>query len=426
MGEPITVRERCMPYISSKQLTSTHFCTQLYRERTMRRNASGNFSNVDEFLLDSVPRRGNTGAENPVVIAALVIVGAVGVVGNLLVVIVFIKYKILFRNIKTTLLVNQSVIDGVVSFLIIVTTLFEPSQPSSVNVLSIMLYCKLWVSRAPMWGLMVSSTYNLMAISFERYLAVVHPMWHKVYFTDTMANVIAVCIWFFGVSFLGSIMIPTTGMLHGVCIMTYFWPSRATAQAVGYLQIFVNLVIPIFVHSFCYARMLTVLHNRMATVTPRDDTTSTKHMEKTGAANATPETKAGAIHMSAGEADSTRVAVSLPSTSGTNASTNWKSNVSADHASRSTDKRHDQLATQNEKAKRNVVKTLAIVTACYFICWMPNKIHIVMRLMGVISNFGAFFMATVILAFINCCINPIIYAGKYHAFKTGLSMLLRR
>ena len=308
---------------------------------------------------------------------ALAIVGAIGVVGNLLVVIVFIKYKKLFRNIKATFLINQSVIDGIVSFLIIATTLIKPRPPNSANVLSSTLYCKLWLSRSPMWGLMLSSTYNLMAISFERYLAIVHPMWHKVHFTNTMANIIAVCIWFFGVAFIASIMIPTTGMVHGVCIMTYYWPSREIALAVGYLQIFVNLVIPFFLHSFCYARMLSTLRHRMARVTPKDDSPSTAQRGK-------------------------------PSTSDTNATTNWKSNASVDHGScTSSDKRHNPLELQNEKAKRNVIKTLAIVTACYFICWMPNKIFIVMRLMGAISTFGAFFRATLILAFINCCINPI-------------------
>ena len=334
--------------------------------------------------------------------AALAIVGAIGLVGNLLVVIVFIKYKKLFRNIKATFLVNQSVIDGIVSFLIIATTLIKPRPPNSANVLSSTLYCKLWLSRSPMWGLMVSSTYNLMAISFERYLAIVHPMWHKVHFTNTMANIIAVCIWFFGVALIASIMIPTTGMVHGVCIMTYYWPSPEIAQAVGFLQIFVNLVIPFFLHSFCYARMLSTLRHRMARVTPKDDSTSAMQRRKTDATNA-------------------------PSTSDRNATTNWKSNASVDHGScTSSDKRHNPLELQNEKAKRNVIKTLAIVTVCYFICWMPNKIFIVMRLMGAISTLGAFFRGTLILAFINCCINPIIYIGQYEAFRTGLSMLLRR
>ena len=149
--------------------------------------------------------------------AASVIVGTIGVVGNLLVVIVFIKYKKLFQKIKTTFLVNQSVIDGIVSFLLIVTSLVRPGPDSlGGNALTTTAYCKLRIRRTLMWGLMLSSTYNLMAISFERYLAVVHPVWHKVYFTNRIANIIAICIWFFGVSCrpTASIMIPTTGTVH--------------------------------------------------------------------------------------------------------------------------------------------------------------------------------------------------------------------
>ena len=72
-----------------------------------------------------------------------------------------------------------------------------------------------------------------------------------------------------------------------------------------------------------------------------------------------------------------RVTVSSPSTSRLNATTNWKSNAS------------------NEKVKRNVAKTLAIVTACYFICWMPDKIYIILYVTGImfiISSFQEFWI----------------------------------
>ena len=49
---------------------------------------------------------------SPVMVAAKIVVGSIGVVGNLLVVSVFMKYKKLFQNIKTTFIVNQSVIDA--------------------------------------------------------------------------------------------------------------------------------------------------------------------------------------------------------------------------------------------------------------------------------------------------------------------------
>ena len=374
---------------------------------------------------------------SPVMVAAKIVVGSIGVVGNLLVVSVFMKYKKLFQNIKTTFIVNQSVIDGIVSLLLILTTFVSPELHRGVDGLLVELYCKLWLSQVPIWGLMTSSTYNLMAISTERYLAIVHPIWHKVTFTKKMADSVAICIWLFGVSFVASIVIPTTGMMRGHCFASIFWASRATARAVAFVQIFVNMILPIFVHSFCYARILSALRKRKRMVTPEDGTTSTAQMRMTSGTNARPTPKAGDGHV-VDESNTTRASVSFPSTSNTTSAslsfpstsntittTSWKSNASTDHASRSSDKRPNPLVTQNEKAKLNIVKTLAIITGCYFICWVPNKILVLLYSTGTIATFPRIFGFTVILAFINCCINPIIYIGKYDAFRTGLSLLFR-
>ena len=272
---------------------------------------------------------------------------------------------------------------------------------------------------------MTASTYNLMAISTERYLAIVHPIWYKVSFTKMMADSVAVFIWLFGVSFVASIAIPTSGMLRGHCFTSKFWPSRATARSVACVQIFVNMIMPICVHCFCYARILSALRKRMRVVTPGDGTTSTAQMRKSDGTNARPTTEECVVHLHIDESNMTGVTVNLPSTSRTNATTNWKSNMSTDHDSRSSAKRQNPLETQNEKAKKNIVKTLAIVTGCYFICWMPNKIYVLLYVTGTVSTFTPIFGFTVILAFIKCCINPIIYIGKYDAFKTGLSLLFR-
>ena len=79
-------------------------------------------SNVSDFSEDSRSSSHIPGDATTAIVASKIIVGAIGVVGNLLVVIVFMKYKKLFQNIKTTFIVNQSVIDGIVSLLLIMTT----------------------------------------------------------------------------------------------------------------------------------------------------------------------------------------------------------------------------------------------------------------------------------------------------------------
>ena len=347
----------------------------------------------------------------PAMRVAKVIVGVAGIVGNLLVVIVLTKYQDLFRHVKTTLIINQSIIDGFVSVVLIVSTFV------TTNLYSGELYCKLWASQILLWGLMMSSTYNLMAISIERYLAVVYPMWHKVTVTNTMTNIVAVFIWMIGLSCVASVVVPTTTLVRGRCMVSYVWPSKGTARAVGFLQMFVNVIMPIGVHMFCYTRILLTLRKRMTIVHPEESSTS---RGKTRAIACTSTTKCGTT-MTIGSTP--RSPHCFTSTSRQTLSTNFV--APAYPVSGFPDRQKGLLGTQIEKAKRNVMKTLAIITACYFICWTPNKAYISMYMMGQIDTFGNVFHVTVILVFTNCCINPIIFMCKCDAFRTGMDMLFR-
>ena len=39
----------------------------------------------------------------------------------------------------------------------------------------------------PLWGMLVSSTYAIVALTLERYLAVVYPIWYKIAFNRSKA-----------------------------------------------------------------------------------------------------------------------------------------------------------------------------------------------------------------------------------------------
>ncbi|KAK2170862.1 hypothetical protein NP493_1127g00036 [Ridgeia piscesae] len=343
-----------------------------------------------------------------------VIVGSLGVLGNTLVVVVFIKYKKLFHQLKTTLVVNQSVIDGFVSVLLVMLSFLTRKLHGGVDGVSVELYCKLWLSQIVLWGLITSSTYNLMAISVERYLAVVHPLRYKVSFTKTKLNVLVAVIWCFGVVFIASFVVPTTGVVHGTCYVSYFWPSRDAARAIAALQTFVNLLMPILVHSVCYARILTTLRMRISRVTQEDVVASTSHTGRTGVSDVTATTPGVTTHGKDGNAGT-----------GSPMSTSTADARAAPVPTRSADRKRSSLEAQNEKATRNIVTTFAIITACYFICWIPNKIYIILYFWGEVSTFSGVYHATAVLAFLNCCVNPIIFVGKYDAFKTGLAMVFR-
>jgi len=40
--------------------------------------------------------------------------------------------------------------------------------------------CRIWLTRVPLWSLLVTSTYGILVTALERYIAVVYPIWYKV------------------------------------------------------------------------------------------------------------------------------------------------------------------------------------------------------------------------------------------------------
>ena len=170
------------------------------------------------------------------------VIGMTGVLGNLLVIVVILRYKKLFQQVKSNV-INQSFIDCLVS-VVLIKTAFVRRTTVPYALQTSVLFCKLVLSQVLMWGLMSSSTLNLMAISIERYLAIVHPVWYKVRFSKTRANVLVALTWGLGIFIQFAYIIPTTDLVRGRCLVVFFWPSRLLAAAVGLLQVFISVILP--------------------------------------------------------------------------------------------------------------------------------------------------------------------------------------
>ena len=70
------------------------------------------------------------------------------------------------------------------------------------------------------------------------------------------------------------------------------------------------------------------------------------------------------------------------------------------------------------RAKKNVIKTLALMCACFVFCWSWNTVYFVAYIWGTEIDWNSpFYHFTVIAVFTNCFINPIVYAVKYDDFQ---------
>ena len=47
--------------------------------------------------------------------------------------------------------------------------------------------CRIWLTGVPVWAFLYTSTYGIVAISLERYIAAIYPVWHSVRINDHQA-----------------------------------------------------------------------------------------------------------------------------------------------------------------------------------------------------------------------------------------------
>ena len=123
-------------------------------------------------------------------------IGTLGMVGNFFVIYVITCSPNMHTKITNMYILNQSSADFLGGFFMVMTSLLqEPGQ--ILQSLQDEVYCRLWLTKWEMWAMFVVSTYNLVLITVECYISVIHAIWHKTSFTKTKAIVSIIVVWIF-------------------------------------------------------------------------------------------------------------------------------------------------------------------------------------------------------------------------------------
>ena len=77
------------------------------------------------------------------------------------------------------------------------------------------LLCRFWLTRWPLWSILMSSTYNLLMITLERYWQIVHPIHHKIHFSKKKLIGSLVFAWLIGPLYNLAFKMPTTFVVDG-------------------------------------------------------------------------------------------------------------------------------------------------------------------------------------------------------------------
>jgi len=122
--------------------------------------------------------------------------------------------------------------------------------------------CLTIMSEGSSWGPFISSMINLLAITIERYLKVVHPLWAKKKLRKWMIYLTIVFAWVGGTVIASAVTITTTGIVDGVCYTWVFWKSQAARMGYVIWYFLSFYVIVLFIFTFCYGRIFIAIRRQ--------------------------------------------------------------------------------------------------------------------------------------------------------------------
>ena len=198
---------------------------------------------------------------------AMMVIGSLGLIGNGFVVFVIFSFTKMRRKVPNLFIINQSAIDFVVGIVLIGDAATKYVSGYTVELTGTLgdFYCKIWISRLLQWSMLVSSTYNLVAITIERYMMVVFPIKYKTAFTRKRATVAIVVVWLTGLCF-NLTHLSTHVVRDGICYYFSSYTSAAWQTTYGIATITFQFFIPMSIHIALYGHMVVVLKKRSKSV----------------------------------------------------------------------------------------------------------------------------------------------------------------
>ena len=300
------------------------------------------------------------------IITLKIVIGLVGTIGNMTVCVAVFQMR--SKEVKF-LIGSQATIDFSTSAVLVATTITStyPQLISPRSYTAGYLYCLIWHWNGLLFFLFSLSTYNLVAISIERYMAVIHPIWYRTSFSRKKAIILGAVLWVIAPILQIVFCVEQTYYIDGTCHflgLTPFWLA-----IVGVLLFCWDFFGPSLVMVVCFSRISWHLlqQDKEASLMRGD----TRKGISTVSGKTTPDTK-------------------------------------DDGLSRS----------------RNVTKTFLTVFVAFLICWSCNQFLFLQRNVG-----GFLYHGTPLnhfadgMAILNCAINPCIYVFRFQQYREKIKAM---
>ena len=187
---------------------------------------------------------------------AVVIMGVVGTAANALVLYAMVAAK---EHKKQFLIFNQNALDLCSSlFLVIIFTI----KLCKINYTGTVWLCFIFYREHILWALVLGSSINLMSITIERYIKVVHPNRSKKVLRKWVRWLAAAFAWIAPIVYKFILVIATSHFIDGVCVSYVVFESRTAALIHAFWNFTSFYASVVFVLVFGYGKILVVIRRQ--------------------------------------------------------------------------------------------------------------------------------------------------------------------
>jgi len=256
------------------------------------------------------------------------------------------------------LIINQNLLDLSCCVLLVISIAVQIDNTHRSGALGYFL-CLFFFTDSAIYCALYGSTINLVALTIERYLKVVHAVWSKAHLKRWMIHAAMAFSWIGGIVACTPPAVITVRVEDGMC--TSDFGSAVSDYVYGSCNLLLFFFFPLLIFIYCYARIVVVIRRQMRVM-------AAHNVE-------------GSSQMNASQAQSKRI----------------KWNI----------------------IKTMIIVTVFFVV-CWL---PNNIFYMISTLTVQTSTLAVGYYPTVFLIYLNICTNPFIYALKHEGVKQQLARL---
>jgi len=189
---------------------------------------------------------------------AVIVIGVVGTAANALILYAMVASK---QHKKHILIYNQNILDLFSCIFLVITYAVMLYNFYLTGLMGYWL-CMLILNENLIWCVITASKANLVFVTIERYLKVVHSAWSKKKLRNWMIYSAMAFAWISGFIHVNALVFPTSAVVDGVCYLAMAWESQVAHMIYTIFSFLFYSVFFLIIFVFCYWRILIVIRRQ--------------------------------------------------------------------------------------------------------------------------------------------------------------------